>query len=270
MRRPRAFTLIELLVVIAIIAILAAILFPVFAKAREKARQTSCLSNTRQVGTAFLSYMQDYDETFPFLFQAMAGSGAAYSTPRTPPWNTGVDAYWGIENMMDPYVKNKQLWVCPSDGIPRTPYDVGYDASPISYSAVTFWSYGNTFAQSQTWGPIRISDNNYYSGTERVRRSAHAISPAESVWLYELRFDTSNWGRCLWYRFYQNQIATSLWYPTIYVYGTNGQYTFGTHNDLMNCTFIDGHSKAMNRNSLWTQSKCLLSVQPDNALCFRP
>lgn len=65
MQQRRGFTLIELLVVIAIIAILAAILFPVFAQAREKARQTTCVSNLKQIGTAFMMYVQDYDETYP-------------------------------------------------------------------------------------------------------------------------------------------------------------------------------------------------------------
>jgi prepilin-type N-terminal cleavage/methylation domain-containing protein/prepilin-type processing-associated H-X9-DG protein len=93
----RGFTLIELLVVIAIIAILAAILFPVFAKAREKARQTSCLSNVKQIGLAVLSYAQDYDEMYP---RAAAG---ASGTPRT--------YYFQI---LTPYIKNKQIWKCPS------------------------------------------------------------------------------------------------------------------------------------------------------------
>ncbi|NLO06641.1 MAG: DUF1559 domain-containing protein [candidate division WS1 bacterium] len=68
--RTRGFTLIELLVVIAIIAILAAILFPVFARAREKARQASCLSNAKQIGLAMLMYVQDYDEMFPDRYYA--------------------------------------------------------------------------------------------------------------------------------------------------------------------------------------------------------
>ena len=80
MKRPntlKGFTLIELLVVIAIIAILAAILFPVFAQAREKARQISCLSNEKQIGLAFMQYIQDYDETYPHqqFDGAPAGSG---------------------------------------------------------------------------------------------------------------------------------------------------------------------------------------------------
>ena len=98
MRRVRGFTLIELLVVIAIIAILAAILFPVFARAREKARQTSCLNNVKQLQLAILMYIADYDDTFCLGQNYDSGDGTAYR--------------WYV--LIDPYVKNKQAWVCPS------------------------------------------------------------------------------------------------------------------------------------------------------------
>jgi prepilin-type N-terminal cleavage/methylation domain-containing protein len=91
----RGFTLIELLVVIAIIAILAAILFPVFARAREKARQASCGSNVKQIALGVLMYVQDYDEMFSNLG-----------------WCTTPRLYWW-DNVM-PYVKNSQLFLCPS------------------------------------------------------------------------------------------------------------------------------------------------------------
>src|SRR5436305_12216001 len=99
MRSPhakrRAFTLIELLVVIAIIAILAAILFPVFAQARERARMTGCLSNMKQIGTGLMMYVQDYDETYPRI------RFVAY------------DYVW--RNAIQPYIKNKGVLNCPSN-----------------------------------------------------------------------------------------------------------------------------------------------------------
>ncbi len=110
----RGFTLIELLVVIAIIAILAAILFPVFARAREKARQTSCLSNLKQMGLAMLMYAQDYDE----VFVGMSG-GAILPTPVVPGNTTfnyhpsyGYFNCWS--NLIYPYINNVQIFLCPS------------------------------------------------------------------------------------------------------------------------------------------------------------
>ncbi len=136
MTRRHGFTLIELLVVIAIIAILAAILFPVFARAREKARQSSCASNLKQLGLAMLSYCTDYDGCFPDCRVSSYASSQPYGAWYVPNGGDGgtagggmaIDAYairvWNDDNhdslagmglVLNPYVKNSQVFICPSD-----------------------------------------------------------------------------------------------------------------------------------------------------------
>ena len=126
----RGFTLIELLVVIAIIAILAAILFPVFARAREAARQTQCLSNTKQLSTAVTMYAQDYDELLP-LHQFVNGSTTLY--------------YW--PDAVHPYVKNSGLWKCPSQA---NAAGFDFNFTPLNPPTVTtpdfYVSYGFNYA----------------------------------------------------------------------------------------------------------------------------
>ena len=103
----KAFTLIELLVVIAIIAILAAILFPVFAQARDKARSASCLSNEKQIGLGLMMYTQDYDETYPTAYQ--------YKNNTATTNGGSAGGYIHYSAMIQPYIKSENVWVCPSD-----------------------------------------------------------------------------------------------------------------------------------------------------------
>lgn len=117
--RTRGFTLIELLVVIAIIAILAAILFPVFAQAREKARQTACLSNTKQIGLALLMYAEDYDEQFP-------------SGRYNPSYPNVADYGKGWAGQTYAYRKSAQLLKCPDDSTSQVSVN-GLTLYPVSY-----------------------------------------------------------------------------------------------------------------------------------------
>jgi prepilin-type N-terminal cleavage/methylation domain-containing protein/prepilin-type processing-associated H-X9-DG protein len=123
-KRARGFTLIELLVVIAIIAILAAILFPVFAQARESARTTSCLNNVKQLGLAVLQYIQDYDEQYPWAIFDLPASDPAFGQPDRP-WGPWRRRHTGWQHIIQPYVKNVQIFLCPTspDGPDHTSTD---------------------------------------------------------------------------------------------------------------------------------------------------
>ena len=102
--RRNGFTLIELLVVIAIIALLASILFPVFARARENARRASCQSNEKQIGLGLLQYAQDFDEYLPASYNYLPFGSSAFSTGYSPIWADAIQ----------PYIKSLQIFICPS------------------------------------------------------------------------------------------------------------------------------------------------------------
>jgi general secretion pathway protein G len=142
------FTLIELLVVLGIIAILAAIIFPVFASARGKARQAACISNLRQIGTAFNLYAEDYDQLFPLgddpvdkntgIWQNAFGGQYASIVPNLPM----------LYQLLFPYTKNNQIWDCPSDtGFNSMPGPVGppgFTAHPSSFQEYGMSYYYHT------------------------------------------------------------------------------------------------------------------------------
>ncbi|MCC2668599.1 MAG: prepilin-type N-terminal cleavage/methylation domain [Armatimonadetes bacterium] len=151
--RRRGFTLIELLVVIAIIAILAAILFPVFAQAREAARRTACTNNMRQVTTAIAMYTQDYDEVLPYQGNVANPKGdiANYAASPFCVWINGAQ----------PYVKNAGVWYCPSA--------TKHSGAP----------------------PTATSDSNYWYNGQASGKALAAISqPASSILFVEWKYRT--------------------------------------------------------------------------------
>lgn len=148
MRKHRAFTLIELLVVIAIIAILAAILFPVFAKAREKARASSCLSNNKQIGLAAMQYVQDYDETFPIMVD----------------WGPADPTCW--PEALQPYMKSQTLFMCPS----------------ASKRVVAVWEagWGTSDSIFNSWMPFSCAY--VLNGSTSGQAQAAFVVPAETMY----------------------------------------------------------------------------------------
>ena len=182
-RTRRGFTLIELLVVIAIIAILAAILFPVFARARENARRASCMSNLKQIGTAVQMYTQDYDEKFPLIAQSCCSG--PYGDQKLPDGRR-MRGYWVWELAFYPYIKSTQAFVCPSDptggnsGVTTNTsadfLDVWNKPFPVSYGiseSMTYWRSS----------PVVLSDVNF---------------PADTYYLADTHQDYSTFGDAGW------------------------------------------------------------------------
>ena len=155
----RGFTLIELLVVIAIIAILAAILFPVFARAREKARQTSCLSNVKQLSLGMMMYAQDYDEHLTRCREGFAG----------PAWQWPLTTCWPWFAEIQPYVKSTQMFNCPS------------------------YAGQGSYAPADQLGGLGYGLN-YWIAQQNPGLSMGAIvKPAETALLMDLNFDLVCW-----------------------------------------------------------------------------
>ena len=210
----QGFTLIELLVVIAIIAILAAILFPVFAKAREKARQSSCASNLKQIMLGTLQYVQDYDEMLPNRYQGPW----AYSSPT-----------WPV--LIDPYVKSQQIFVCPSSASNRVEwvndantYDHCWGSKGGGWSPPGATSGGNP----QAPGVVSYGMNARCQGLSQAAITA----PSETTFYFD-----SIWG----------DPTVALAADNITAINTPGGMgrilRAARHSDGLNIAFLDGHVK---------------------------
>lgn len=206
MRRSNGFTLIELLVVIAIIAILAAILFPVFARAREKARQSSCSSNVKQIALGHMMYLQDYDERFVSCYDDGMGSANR--------------VIWA--DKLQPYVKNRQIFLCPSCDVSTIP--------------ATGNMQGTRYAM-----PMQ---HVFPEGWVTVVSIGSFAAPAETAMVIE------NYN--CWYQhvcprhgeYHANGLLQTVGGRTSIV-GRLGEVTYPWHNNGLNVGFVDGHVKWM-------------------------
>jgi prepilin-type N-terminal cleavage/methylation domain-containing protein/prepilin-type processing-associated H-X9-DG protein len=247
-RQRQGFTLIELLVVIAIIAILAAILFPVFAQAREKARSAACISNLKQLGTAAVMYQQDYDGKFVPNFYYNGGTSAS-----------GGPLYWWYD-LCQPYMKSDPLYTCPSDGAPGSynfqrppgrpdPLRFSYCVNAVQGSATPTGgivsggavAYPGIFGPSQSFG-VSLSD-------------AEIEEPADTIFCIDSRFGQPE------IRLVERTDVLGDRIPT--VSQRPDGYVGKRHNSGANIAFCDGHTKFQRKTTLrqWSAQKTGVNFQ---------
>jgi prepilin-type N-terminal cleavage/methylation domain-containing protein/prepilin-type processing-associated H-X9-DG protein len=237
LRRRRGFTLIELLVVIAIIAILAAILFPVFAQARDKARQASCLSNMKQLTLGYVMYSQDYDETL---------ASSIFWDPAYPANLPTLRWY----HVIQPYLKNQQVLTCPSDPDLSSKPD---KSGPFELNErVSFgWNYPHMPYRypgpQETWTPTQwgFSMAAYSRPASQMMFMDSDLQdeiPAPRLMYYQYVYCPFDW--------WQNPPAGPKPLVQASIYGN----VTDRHNGGGNVGYMDGHAKWMRRESIYART----------------
>jgi prepilin-type N-terminal cleavage/methylation domain-containing protein/prepilin-type processing-associated H-X9-DG protein len=216
----RGFTLIELLVVIAIISLLAAILFPVFARARESARKTSCASNLKQIGMAWLMYNQDNDETVMRVYTYDGAGNQNYWWGRMNGSTLNVSV-----GLLYPYMKSSQIQACPS-----------FDQQFSSNMGFTGYGYNDTYLSPTDYTPPAYVETPRPVQLAAIQEPTRTVCMADSARLRN--YDSTTFATINPPVFEANTFLSppSFDYPT----------TCARHNGMANVLWCDGHVKAMN------------------------
>lgn len=232
-RKRRGFTLIELLVVIAIIAILAAILFPVFAQAREKARQASCMSNLKQIGLASMQYVQDYDETM-WLPDYHINGACFISYYWYGSYNVPCGTGWNVNNgLLQPYMKSGPVQTCPDMPNPAT----SLGNRPNAYGPNDYYLDSRKYSGDPNSPHFEdLSDFPTMANMSEIDVPASTILLADNAVNYPGTNYLSTYSAIL-----PPSYATTL----DQAYASYGEMLHGRHQGYANILWCDGHVKAM-------------------------